>query len=144
MDLYPSPTKRKNQDFPVPALLAGSEDHAFDMDAIPDTCGGNDSENETHLGMEDIDEDEGIDRNRNGEAHLQPVPISALTGKEMGIVDFKEHLSRQDYSYFGAAVRSAWAGPMHWRLDKQTKKGKFSAHVFSNCSYLLIRNRRDT
>lgn len=108
----------------MPAMLAGSEDHAFDMDAVPEPCGGNDFENETHLGMEDIDEEEGIDRHRNGDGQLQPIPILARTGKDIGIVELKEQLSRQDYSYFGAAVRSAWAGPMHWRLDKLAKKGK--------------------
>lgn len=128
MDLIQSPTKRKHDEYQVPPLLTSSEDHAFDIDAVPDTCGGHESENETHLGMEDIDEDEGIDRHRNAEAQMNPVPILARSGKDVGIVDLKEMLSRQDYSYFGAAVRSAWAGPMHWRLDKQGKRSKTTSN----------------
>lgn len=124
MDLLQSPTKRKHDDYQVPPLLAASEDHAFDMDAIPDTCGANESDNEVHLGMEDIDEDDVIDRQRNCETQLNPVPILARNGKEMGIVELKEQLSRQDYSYFGTAIRSAWAGPLHWRLDKHGIKSK--------------------
>lgn len=124
MGLLQSPTKRKHDEYQAPSLLVSSEDHAFDMDAIPDTYGGNDSENETHIGMEDIDEEEGMDRHQNCDGQLNPVPILARNGKELGIVELKDQLNRQDYSYFSAAVRSAWAGPLHWRLNKQGQKGK--------------------
>ena len=127
MGLLQSPTKRKHDEYQVPHLPVTSEDHAFDMDAIPETFGGDESLNETHLGMEDIDEDDGIDRHRNGEAQLNPVPILARNGKELGLVELKDHLSKQEYSYFNSAVRSAWAGPLHWRLNKPGQKG-LSAH----------------
>ncbi|XP_046441319.1 condensin complex subunit 2-like [Daphnia pulex] len=118
MGLLQSPTKRKHEEYQVPLLPTSNEDHAFDMDAVPETYGGNDSENETHLGMEDIDEEEGIDRHRNGDGRMNPVPILAGNGKNLGIVELKDQLNRQDYSYFSVAVRSAWAGPLHWRLNK--------------------------
>uniref|UniRef100_A0A0P5QB78 Condensin complex subunit 2 n=1 Tax=Daphnia magna TaxID=35525 RepID=A0A0P5QB78_9CRUS len=122
MGILQSPTKRKHEEYQAPSLPAASEDHAFDMDAVPDTFGGNDSENEIHIGMEDIDEEEGMDRHRNGEGQLNPVPILARNGKELGIIELKDQLNRQDYSYFSTAVRSAWAGPLHWRLNKQGQK----------------------
>lgn len=130
MGLLQSPTKRKHEEYQVPPLPAASEDHAFDMDAVPDAYGGNDSENETHLGMEDIDEEEGIDRHRNGDGQLNPVPIFAPNGKDLGIVELKDQLNRQDYSYFSVAVRSAWAGPLHWRLNKLGQRGFFRPYLF--------------
>ena len=130
MGLLQSPTKRKHEEYQVPPLPAASEDHAFDMDAVPDSYGGNDSENETHLGMEDIDEEEGIDRHRNGDGQLNPVPIFAPNGKDLGIVELKDQLNRQDYSYFSVAVRSAWAGPLHWRLNKLGQRGFFIPYLF--------------
>lgn len=123
MGLLQSPTKRKHEEYQVPLLPTSNEDHAFDMDAVPETYGGNDSENETHLGMEDIDEEEGIDRHRNGDRRMNPVPILAGNGKNLGIVELKDQLNRQDYSYFSVAVRSAWAGPLHWRLNKLGQRG---------------------
>lgn len=138
MGLLQSPTKRKHDEYQVPQLPAASEDHAFDMDAIPETCGGNESENETHLGMEDIDEDDGIDRHRNGEAQLNPVPILARNGKELGLVELKDHLSKQEYSYFSSAVRSAWAGPLHWRLNKPGQKGIKSTFFYLSYQRLDI------
>lgn len=125
MGLLQSPTKRKHDEYQVPSLPPASEDHAFDMDAAPDICAGNDSENETHQGMEDIDEDEGTDRHRNGDTQMNPLPILARNGKDLGIVELKDQLIRQEYSYFSSTVRSAWAGPLHWRITKQASKGIF-------------------
>ena len=65
-----SPTKRKLDDYQAPTLPAVSDDHAFDMDAVQDDgdYGDDSGHNHTHLGMEDIDEDEGIvDRQRNND-----------------------------------------------------------------------------
>ena len=58
-----SPTKRKLNDYNVPELPESSDDHAFDMDAVPEPAGfASDTEMDTHLGMEDIDEDDIADR----------------------------------------------------------------------------------
>lgn len=120
-----SPAKRKLDDYSAaPGMLPpASDDHAFDMDAVPDCGGGDDSENETHLGMEDIDEEEaGLDRHRMS-GH-DPQPILARSGKELGIVELKDQLSSMplEYSYFGATARSAWAGPLHWHFKRGPKR----------------------
>lgn len=118
------PAKRKLEDCnPLPPA---SDEHAFDMDAVPDYGGGDDSEmNETHLGMEDIDEEEGgIDR--HGRQDHQLAPILAMNGKELGIVELKDQLSSLplEYSYFGTTARSAWAGPLHWRFKQGPKRNE--------------------
>lgn len=117
-----SPTKRKLNDYVVPELPEGSDDHAFDIDAVPEAGFANDTEMDTHLGMEDIDEDEGSDRQLNGVSNLNPLSIGA---KQLGIVELKDQLSSlpQEYSYFGAAARLAWAGPLHWRFKQGPKPG---------------------
>ena len=116
-----SPTKRKLNDYVVPELPEGSDDHAFDIDAVPEAGFANDTEMDTHLGMEDIDEDEGSDRQLNGVSDLNPLSIGA---KQLGIVELKDQLSSlpQEYSYFGAAARLAWAGPLHWRFKQGPKR----------------------
>lgn len=91
------------------------------MEAVPDYGGGHESENDTHLGMEDIDEEEGVDRFRNADSH--PMAVLARSGKDLGIVELKDQLSSlpQEYSYFGATAKSAWAGPLHWRFNKPVR-----------------------
>ena len=121
------PTKRKQDDF-LP-ILPTSDDHAFDMDAVPDLGGGDFSDNETHLGgMEDIDEEEGgIDRHGRANGHDQQLaPILAMNRNDLGIVELKDHLSSQpqEYSYFGATARTAWAGPLHWRFKQTARRNK--------------------
>jgi len=116
-----SPTKRKLNDYVVPELPEGSDDHAFDIDAVPEAGYANDTEMDTHLGMEDIDEDEGSDKQLNGASNLNPLSIGA---KQLGIVELKDQLSSlpQEYSYFGATARLAWAGPLHWRFKQGPKR----------------------
>ena len=119
-----SPTKRKLNDYLVPELPAVNEDHAFDMDAVPDLGYSNESQIDTHLGMEDIDEEDGVYRQRNDDGQLNPFAVVPHNGKQLGIVELKDQLSSlpQEYSYFGATARLAWAGPIHWRF-KQGPKG---------------------
>lgn len=120
--LLSSPTKRKLDDYQPPALPPASEDHAFDMDAVPDIGAADDWLNETHIGMEDIDEDEGVDPLRNADSQA-PMAVLARSGKDLGIVELKDQLTNmpQEYSYFGATAKSAWAGPLHWRFNKPIK-----------------------
>ena len=132
-----SPAKRKLDDYQVPDLPAPSEDHAFDMDAVPDAV-EDDSFHDNHQGMEDIDEEEGgIDRHRNVENPLNPVRIVAPSGKDLGIVELKDQLSTlpQEYSYFGATARSAWAGPLHWKFKHASKR--MSRHFISSLISVL-------
>lgn len=128
-----SPTKRKLDDYQAPTLPAVSDDHAFDMDAVQDDVdyGDDSGHNHTHLGMEDIDEDEGIvDRQRNMDG--QPRPVLAHRGGEAEVAELRDQLSSMplEYSYFGATARSAWAGPLHWRFKAAPKrKSHFSVSV---------------
>jgi len=108
-----SPTKRKLNDYNVPELPESSDDHAFDMDAVPEPAGfASDTEMDTHLGMEDIDEDDIADRHQNRVPNVR-----------LDVVDLKDQLSSlpQEYSYFGATARLAWAGPLHWRFKQGPK-----------------------
>lgn len=124
-----SPTKRKLDDYQPPSLPTVNEDHAFDMDAVPDYGGGHESEDDTHLGMEDIDEDEAADRLKG--ADTQPMAVLARSGKDLGIVELKDQLSSlpQEYSYFGATAKSAWAGPLHWRFNKPVRGDWLSSDI---------------
>lgn len=122
--LLQSPAKRKLDDYQAPVLPAVSDDHAFDMDAIQDYPGDDSGHNHTHIGMEDIDEDEGIvDRQRNG-ADGQHRPVLAHLGGVAEVAELRDQLSSMplEYSYFGATARSAWAGPLHWRFKPAPKR----------------------
>lgn len=135
-----SPTKRKLDDYQVPDLEAPGDDHAFDLDAVPETCDANDSFNDTHIGMEDIDEDDGvIDGHKNGEVPLNPTRIIDAIGKDMGVVELKDQLSAlpQEYSYFGVTARSAWAGPLHWKF-RNIAKGLLWLNMFYLDILLLL------
>lgn len=135
-----SPEKRKLDDYQTPELPAISDDHAFDMDAVAEGYDGGDSVNDTNIGMEDIDEEDAIDRQRGAETQLNPVRILAAAGKDLGIVELQDQLSTMplEYSYFGATAQSAWAGPLHWKF-KQPVRSKFPFHLILSSSFSFHR-----
>lgn len=49
----------------------------------------------------------------NSSAHIS----SATTNK--GLLCLMEAIEPSEYSYFAPAVLASWAGPLHWKINKQ-------------------------
>ena len=124
-----SPTKRKLDDV-MNNLPLHNDDHAFDMDAVPDLGAADDSDNEIHQGMDDVEEEVeiGMDRRGRGLGHDEQPILAGPGRKELNVVELKDQLSTMplEYSYFGPTARSAWAGPLHWMIPRGPKRNFFS------------------
>ena len=106
---------------------ASDDEHAFDMNAVPEPY--DDEPFEEPMVLEGMDDDQHEDDMAGdgtaitigvGGCHNQgprpPPPI-------METVHLKDHLANTplEYSYFDSRIMSAWAGPGHWKLKPLSK-----------------------